>query len=717
MRTSIILAGILMGSAWALPSQDAQTQLDEKVEDIDSRRGLTMTGDIRSIFLRSVFESDQDKDAYNRSPDTEREGFSQLDLNFNFRPQQTTRANLVLRLSSAYQNFFNAGAKLVSIPWMNIEGQYSDKLYWVVGDFRQEYGKLSLSSPDVEILYEPEIFRRNRFMARDQVFLEGTKRNLQGANVQFRYDMGGILGEVRTEAMLSRLRRTEVLDFSGAMGNILPNDSVPGASQASGMDKILYGANVEWLPISKNAVIGVTPLFVKDLETSNTTVYRQMTDPATFQQYWEQQSVNPGVLGPENSSVITVRAGADGAAIMGNESIIIDLLAEYAMSTDDGYSYTLDGNGLPVIEKETYKGTALLADLNAGYQQKGSFMVNLQVNYLMNDTNWYNTLAQSPSFFARRIMNSDKDPNTLKYGTLSPLYSTFDALYHFDPKYAPPAPSMMPDPLVSDQTGSYNIAPFNKNSWNTGVYTRDELALINGLNDFNVVSALPNGVATANRVGPKLNLTAGIGKDNALEVQAIFTALEEASKTAEDKAKFSEMGGGARIDASAFLGFALPLEFSGSYRAAEMKQGDVTRSSSFINTGFYGKFHKRMGVSLGLQMIQSKLESELLKTFALPLTKSDQMQWMAGVDYNLGKNAWLAFNVGAITVDNTYETSAAITTPDVATGTEVASGITEYLPDYIVADINRNPAKYQGKNEIKHSFSQTLTEATINVSF
>jgi hypothetical protein len=36
-----------------------------------------------------------------------------------------------------------------------------------------------------------------------------------------------------------------------------------------------------------------------------------------------------------------------------------------------------------------------------------------------------NNLAQSPQFFARRILNTDKDGAQIKYGVNAPLYSFF----------------------------------------------------------------------------------------------------------------------------------------------------------------------------------------------------------------------------------------------------------------------------------------------------
>jgi hypothetical protein len=706
----LVFGGLFFSLSFAdLPEKQLQDSLDSKLESLESRRGLEIGGTVRSIMFRSAFHSDQDINAYDKSPDTERSGFTQFDLKIGVRPFDAVRGNVVLRMGANYQDYFQSLKTVFTVPWINIEGQVSDWLFWTVGDFRSELSPLSMYSPDVDVLYEPEIYSRTRYMAKDQVFLKGNQRNLQGANLQTRLNLGETAGELRAEAIFARLRRTELLDFGGYVGNVLPNEqNTPGASQASGMDKLLYMGNLELLPLSKNLLVGFTPIFIKDLKSSTVFVNGYHYDKYGNCELDSKGCIifhdplNPGVLGPEDTRIFTGRLGADIAGILGNENLIANLVGEYAMSKDNYYSRD---NNNDIIAAEL-DGSAILTQLALGWKVEDSWLVRMDANYIMNDSSWYNPLAQSPSFFARRIANSDKDGDMLKRGPRSPFYSTFDVLYHFVPKFTPVDKVLSPCGLSSGtpctSTASYDMAPFPKNSYNTGVYTRDELMLLQQLIDPVLQSALPSGLATANRVGPSINLTFGFGKNTVIEAQGLFTMLEEKAP-ADAKAKFTEFGGGAKADIGTMV-WSLPLELSGSYKNSKSEFGAVEFTSGFINAGVHAKFYKRFGFSAGFQQIGTEAKnSEPVNDWYL--SKGDQKQWMAGLDYTLAKNAWVALNFGQILVKNTYKTDNDNPVP-----------AENFLPVYI-SEHQKKDAGYGSQKIIEHSFRQNLVEASINVDF
>ena len=727
MKKTGILFTLLMMADFAVASAfENQEKLDSKVDSINARRGVEIGGSIRAVAQMSRFSTDQDKYAADRMPDVERDEMAVADLDFHFRPYENVRANVMFRFGAGMQEYFSSASKTMSVGWVNVEGNIGNSFYWVVGDFRQQYSPLTLFAPGIDIMYEPTIFARKRHMAQQQELLVGNQRNLQGANLQFRQNLGDALGEVRAEALFARLNRTAVLDLSGAEGNVFPNGNFAGASQASNMDKWLGAANVEFLPLNKNLYLGVTPMYVFDNEDSYSYVYRHANGDVT--EPYALESINPYDVDPQKTLVLSGRVGADVAGIMGNKNLTLDIVGEYAHSSDDVYSHTIksvtDETGAPVVdeasgepltksidESETQTGSAILVTLNAGYKVEKSVNALLTVDFIRNDSNWYNNLAQSPQFFARRILNSDKDGNTIRYGVTSPLYSTFDALYNYTPKFSPVTTTLMVDGPGIDggQTESYNIAPINKNSWNADVYGRSQLAVLATLLDPAIQLSLPNGLATSNRQGVRSLLT--VGWNDVAEVQGLFSLFNQvAPLTGFKEASFMEFGGGAKADVFKMLGFKLPLEISGSYKHSERgveldATGDKAEfKSDFINAGLYVQYLPRLGITTGLQYISSEYNAfeGAMSGLVAPLLKSNQMQWMVGLDYTLAANAWFSLNFGMISVANEYNTSALVA---------AASSDGAYnMPVYY--DVTKDAS-----GKFKHEFTQTIIEASINVEF
>ena len=718
MKMKRLLIALLSASVAASASAvaDNQKALQAKADSANAKRGVEIGGSIRAVAQRSSFSTDNDPTGINNMTDVERNEFVSADLNFGFRPYEFVRANVTMRLGGGMQEYFAAASKTLEAKWLNVEGNIGKNFYWVVGDFRQEITPL----------------------------LEGNKRNLQGVNLQFRQEIDPMIGELRAEAFFARVNRVSVLDFTGAEGNILPGDEVDGTSLASATDKWLVGGNIELLPMQKNIFVGVTPMLIFDNESTNSYTYRHVNrDPVGFvpgdkANPYEMQQINPYDDALQNTFVLSARVGADVAALMQNKNLTLDLVAEYAMSMNKtktlskvvqgpaaidpttGEELTDPETGetvytqltLPTTE-ESANGSAILANLNVGYKVDNSWSAGLALDFIRNDEKWFNNLAQSPSFFAQRILNSDKDGETVKYGVNSPLYSTFDALYNYSPKFSPMTRSLgtNDDKIRDGQSKSYNIAPYNKNSWGSNVYTAEQLALLNLMMDPALQLALPNGLATANRMGVRALIKGDW--QGMVEAQALVSIFNQVKPEIEglDKVSYMEFGGGAKVDIAKIAGLSKALEVSGSYKHSESKNnmmyGGVvgTLKSDFINAGLCAQFLPRLGFTAGFQMINSDYGVGNVETKVgadVPLMKSKQMQWMVGFDYTVADNAWLAINYGMINVTNDYNTATVTGTP-------------RNLPDYFS---NTKKGKADGvTGTYQHKFSQSIFEASINVEF
>jgi hypothetical protein len=760
MITRTLTALALSSGLAAASVADNQEAIESKVDSANAHRGLEVTGAVRGVAQASYFNTDQDTYGKNIMPDVERNEFVNADFNFGFRPWESVRANAMLRLYAGMQDYFASAAKIIEVPWLNVEGQIGNNFYWVVGDFRQQYSPLTLFAPDVDIMYEPTVFARKRHMAEKQQLLEGNQRNLQGINLQFRADLNDIFGQVRAEGIFARVNRAQAIDLSGAEGNILPNDSVPGATQASNTDKFLLAGNLELLPLKKNAYLGGTMMYIFDNEDSYTYTYRHFNDEGelsiNIDDPYMIDDINPFELQPQKTFILAGRVGGDVAGMMNNKNLILDATAELAMSMDkvktmsyvfeDGDNgtgtaadYDLDGDleslvlnpdGTPSMKEtsETNNGLALNATLNVGYKTD-SWGVRLIGDVIFNDSLWTNNLAQSPKFFAQRVLNSDYDGNTVKYSVNSPLYTTFDALYNFAPKFSPVAVSLKTDDngFKAGQTDSYNAAPYNKNSWTANVYSKAQIALLQAMADPALQLVLPNGKASANREGGRANLVFNVG--DWFEAQGLFSIYTQVAPLyGFGDVSYMEFGGGLKADVFKVLGFKKPLEISGSYKHSERTMefdptvispltgytapmdGKAEFKTDFINAGLYVQYLPRLGITAGFQMINMELNDKQQQqsladygavAVTAPLVKGTQMQWMVGLDYTLEKNAWLSLNFGMVTVENTYNT--ALGTADGAVN----------LPVY--AENEKGEAGWPA--EFTSKFSQTIVEASINVEF
>jgi hypothetical protein len=718
MKMKNILIALLTASVAASASAvaDNQKALQAKADSANAKRGVEIGGSIRAVAQRSSFSTDQDVHSVNKMPNVEHNEYVSADLSFGFRPYENVRANVIMRLGGGMQEYFAAAAKTLEAKWLNVEGNIGKNFYWTVGDFRSAISPLSIYNPGIDILYEPTIFARKRHMAQKEQLLEGNKRNLQGINLQFRQEIDPMIGELRAEAFLARVNRVSVLDFTGAEGNILPGDEIAGTSLASATDKWLVGGNIELLPVQKNVYVGVTPMLIFDNENSKSYTYRHPNrDPQGFvpgdaENAYERQEINPYEYGPQNTFVLSARAGADVGGLVKQKGLSADVVVEYAMSVNKQKTPAyINELGLTVPEaEESINGSALLATVNAGYEVENSWSAGLSLDVVMNDEKWFNNLAQSPSFFAQRVLNSDKDGNTVKYGVNSPLYSTFDALYNYSPKFTPVARTLGTDDnaFKDGQSKSYNIAPYNKNSWGSNVYSAAQLALINQMIDPAIQATLPNGLATANRKGFRVSLKGDW--QNKIEAQALVNIFNQVTPESEaiDNVSYKEFGGGAKFDVAKMAGFSKALEFSGSFKRSENtvtpKVGTEAKvTSNFLNVGASFQFLPRLGITGGFQMIETDYgNSSLINPnvgLDVPFMTSNQTQWMVGFDYVVADNAWLAINFGMINVKNDYNTTVV--------GEEARN-----LPDYYSATDG-------AFGTYEHKFSQAIFEASINVEF
>ena len=140
MNMKVSVFALLMATAMASATAvaDNQKTIDAKADSALAKRGVEIGGSIRAVAQRSSFDTDQDPSGMNKMPDVERNEFVSADIDFRFRPYESVRANVMMRLGGGMQEYFAAASKTLAVEWINVEGNVGNSFYWVAGDFRQQ---------------------------------------------------------------------------------------------------------------------------------------------------------------------------------------------------------------------------------------------------------------------------------------------------------------------------------------------------------------------------------------------------------------------------------------------------------------------------------------------------------------------------------------------------------------------------------------------------
>ena len=311
------------------------------------------------------------------------------------------------------------------------------------------------------------------------------------------------------------------------------------------------------------------------------------------------------------------------------------------------------------LVSKSIDGSAFLGRLHGEFKSGTLFGIRLGVDYIRNEALYRNELAQTPSFVGERIMNIENDstsstpaaPNRTN-DVRARNYSTYDAMYGHVFKFAPSAHA----------TNLWQKGPFSKNSYTHQIMTQGELGAFAAQRaDTALQLVMPFGPATPNRVGLRSDATLSFWKDR-IEVQAVFAALENVEGVRIDtartwtKTKFSQAGGGLKLEVGSMIGLSLPLTLSGSFirsgaenagandTAAAFAPIEVT--SDFVNVGAQYSFWKRFALLAGYQQISTTTMRSRVER------KKIQTQMAGGLDYKVAKGAHLLFSLGKIDVDN-----------------------------------------------------------------
>jgi hypothetical protein len=677
----------------ALVSSGFAQTLSDKLADANermlSKNGLEIHGDVESEYFHSGLDGsavDKKRYAYETTQ------FTAIDLDMRYRAYDFVGARAVVRFQQDWQTFFATRSRIVGARWLSMDGNIANMLSFNAGDFRQKYTPLTLWAPELDLVYEPEIFSDARQRLMDEQFLGDNNRPLQGLNLDFAKRFQSPLTEIRVDGIGSRIRRSEYLDPNGWQGHRWVADRngdgrMDNLSLATAdMDRYFLAGNAEALVMDNLAVGGTYQALIDDRHSYQPIIFGTLR-PSVPQNYLDSTSLNrqDSVIASD-LRVAAGHGGIDLAGFIGSKTLILELLGEYAMSSEASayaWHYTRNGGTLhdTTVSIPGRDGTALNLHLDAGYASDGSFGFKLEADYLNNEAAFQNPLAQTPTFVATRVMNTEND------SAAGRLYSTFDALNNGVYKFTP-----------SDTTELYQLDPFTKTSYNNGTYTSQELSSFTG--DPVVQLMLPMGMATPNRTGFKARLNAG-WKD-AIHLIVDYSGLKELKGAAIDSitaepVKFTQVGGGAKVELNKLLGWSKAVNFSGSYtqtkaerRALPSESASPNITVDLIQAGFNWRIFSKWAVLGGFQqaVLQSPTRLDSASVHNLYNAKETQRHFRVGVEYNLGKHSYFLISGGLLDLDRKLTHK----------GTEAGGP--------------PNPGKNSGSD-----FSQLLSQALVKVRF
>jgi hypothetical protein len=621
-----LLAGLVCAvpasSAESLDAPKTGAPAEKLLEGILAKEGITLGGEFRSQYLHSSIGGPA---ALSSRRSEESVEFTSVDFDIRARPNTATQGRLMVRMHQDWRNFFSDIGNPINTRWISIDGSLKEMFSYHIGDFQQRYSPLTLHAPEFDVLYEPALFSGNRREAMDEAFLGNRNRLLQGVNLNFdaAVDRGskGLFKELHVNVLGSRLRNVET--------SIQNGNKATAAIERSLVEKFLTAANTDMI-FPFGASFGGSGLLIFDKNGS----YAGPGEADTATQ---------------NTRILSGRAGYDMATLTGSEDWNVGFTAEYAMSKDDTNYYATPTDS--VITRASIDGSALLARLSGSWKAGKAFGIRLGLNYLNNSADYRNELAQSPVFVGERILNIENDTAKVRTnGVDARNYSTFDAMYEHVFKFAP-----------SEQTNLWQRAPFSKNSYRNSIMTQGEMAAFAAnRTDMALQMVMPFGPATPNRGGIQSDLTLSF-LDERIEAQAVFAALENVSGVKVDSTaslpntKFTQAGGGLKVEAGALIGLSLPFTLSGSLIRSTADNagiaGDTVHTatkatSDFLNAGMQYSFWKRFSVLAGYQQITNTLTEKAVEA------KQVQTHAAGGLGYKVASGANLLFSLGQVKVDN-----------------------------------------------------------------
>lgn len=667
-KTSIILKTALMFSAAAaFAAEDSavvekQTSLLQKLDSLnESILGLRVSGTAKAGASTSMATSDQFSSL---SPTQENQAYTDVNLKFLAQPSSETRINVQLRLHKDWQSAMDENNNPVVGHWFSYDGNILNKhVDFNLGYMRVGYTPLTINTPQIEILQEPEIFAQNRVDALAYRNLDTTSRRLmQGLNVVYNSGNVGALDNIYAQVTGTRMRNTAK-----------KNDQVFFDFDWS--DRYAYGVRAGAEAMGANLGVNFVNIFDRRLSTRSREI--DASDTLIY----------------DDNSVLSVELGFNSKKLMPSLPVTFGLNGEYAMSwwdadreylkktlvfehqiKEDAKAPDKDGNMMTIVYVKSLAKDAnervtedfLDADGSAFNIQpyvEGSFSgldFKLNALVLMNDENFWSDLASSPSYTGNSIIfnanalyaNTDRDLiAAFASGNLENLYFNIyntNVLTAATLMTSETATALTKPETYGEASYMYNrlynnfkLAHFYRNGYDANAMKRLEAAEAVLLMDPSVNMALPYGLATPDRKGFGVSLDAGWNDAITLNVR-----FSQYSQEAADN-KYTTIGVGLGVDVGRLVpSLERKLLVQGSFESAS-EDAFLKRSTQRIVGGLSADIWGPISLQAGFQMLTKEFEAGLPVGTAL-VQKVDEMLILAGPKVRIAPESYVTVRYGML---------------------------------------------------------------------
>lgn len=664
----------------------AQDSLVQKQKDLLGRLaeidlaetvGFSVNGSAKSGYQNVSLSSDQiprSDSVHTGSPTNETQAYTEANIIFSARPSKKSVARVEFRVHQDWQKGHEQGVNPILVHWWSYDGlSLDDKLKFNLGDMRVAYTPLTINTPSIDLIQEPEIFRARRQEVMRYLDLDGSNgRLMQGLNADYQSGsvLGGVLENVQIQGTIARLRNNAkkpdqvFFDFD-------QNDRY---AMGTRMGVTAYGAN-----------IGMNYIDVFDRISSSRTVELNAGDSVDYDQ----------------NSVLSLQLGFDSQSLLPSKLFNVGLNLEYAMSnwtlehyhgyvdyTSDYYvlkdGYVSDGvnvdttvyvvlnntKQITIVEKygeTSLDGKALRVNLTGALNLAG-FDVDMNVNYLNNDTNFQSDLAMTPSYIGNQaILNSgvtfevanlsSSVLDQIRSGSLENMYFS---IYQSNSQtkttiLGKPQNGTVNTEIPSESEdyrlfNNYRMSQYYRNGYFNSVLKRSELLVAMAELDPSMNLALPFGYATPDRKGLDLNLA--VTWNHAVTLNLLLAMLDNTQKDTLFQASYQRIGLGLGVDIAELVAFFDLFKVQLSYDQTQ-EDGYYNRTYSRMMAGFDAGIWKGLSLVGGFQLLSKEFDRMILT----PLSSTDEMLILVGPKLRITAGSYVSLQYGFMknTVKYSYD--------------------------------------------------------------